>query len=751
MSKDAVSANPSDAGVYDLTIGGAGGDFDEAREPNVRPAVLARYRDLTKLRYDYPLVLADGGRGGEIVRSLSGVVDGLLQQSAPRGIEGERDRAHVLRLEQEIRALASRGTKGSLSQLWELAESNLFRRMDAAARSALKDSLARARDALMLDGEVVDCNEETPSELLTHLWSFVQDQKARQFFDKIDRLTQGLSDILKADFMKSADAHTPERLKRSVGTAYEAAFDFEAMSRVLRVAPRQDDSLPNKRRQRINSALSVFRSQKFFLRPGEHAEAVRREAPHCFVFDSCKRALDAFQDRLPEIAGLVKAMSIAELECENRYQESAHDPFFDGLDENSLTPNDLALFPSYLVCLRNADCDAAERAKLLEALCSGLPLKVLAQSDDILDHHPVWARRFSFGRQGSQLASMAVGLNSSYVLQSSSSHLYQIRERILRGMGYEGPALFSVFSGSHVPAADMPPYLRAAAAMESRAFPAFTYDPAAGADLASRFCIDDNPQAQRDWPMHHLYYEDEDHQRITEHLGFTFADFVACDRRYAGRFARVPRGKWHAGMIPVADFLELEAQTSAGKAPYVPMVDDSNVLQRLVVDDELILAARRCLEMWRSLQELGGINNSHASRLLEREKERWERERQQELEALRGQPKHEIPAPALEQETQAQKETVQAQPEEALEAPMDEPYIETPRCTTCDECIQINNRMFAYDDNKQAYIADVDAGTYRELVEAAESCQVAIIHPGKPKNPNEPDLADLIQRAEPFN
>ena len=58
--------------------------------------------------------------------------------------------------------------------------------------------------------------------------------------------------------------------------------------------------------------------------------------------------------------------------------------------------------------------------------------------------------------------------------------------------------------------------------------------------------------------------------------------------------------------------------------------------------------------------------------------------------------------------------------------------------------------MFAYDANKQAYIADINAGTYRELVEAAETCQVSIIHPGKPRNSNEPGIADLLKRAEPF-
>ena len=59
--------------------------------------------------------------------------------------------------------------------------------------------------------------------------------------------------------------------------------------------------------------------------------------------------------------------------------------------------------------------------------------------------------------------------------------------------------------------------------------------------------------------------------------------------------------------------------------------------------------------------------------------------------------------------------------------------------------------MFSYNSEKQAYIADPDAGTFRQLVEAAEGCQVSIIHPGKPRNPKEPGLEDLIARAAPFN
>ncbi|HEX9781890.1 MAG TPA: hypothetical protein VGA56_04050 [Opitutaceae bacterium] len=58
--------------------------------------------------------------------------------------------------------------------------------------------------------------------------------------------------------------------------------------------------------------------------------------------------------------------------------------------------------------------------------------------------------------------------------------------------------------------------------------------------------------------------------------------------------------------------------------------------------------------------------------------------------------------------------------------------------------------MFAYNENKQAFLADPGAGAYRDLIQAAEKCQVCIIHPGKPRNLDEPDLEELLRRAEPF-
>ena len=710
-------------------------------EPRLRPALLAAYRDLSSLRYDYPLILSADAEGGAFVRSLSGVVDHLLQEIAAPGIAGERLRQHVLRLEMRIRALASRGARGSLGALWDLASRELLRAGDEASPGLLEDSLGRARSALRVDGPVVDCGDETASEMLKHAWTSVHEQRVCATLEEIGELEAKLSDILEIDFLNSDEGRSPEHLRRSVGGRYEDAFDFDAWSRILTQSSRSSP-LPESRRRRILGALSVLGSQRFIA--SARTTGRERPSPHSFVFESCEHAMAAFRERVPEMVELVKAIAIAELEIENRYRESRHDAFFRCFDESSLGPEDLSRFPSYLICLRAKDCTAQERAVIFELLSSDLPMKVLVQSDDILSESMRADGPRAVGSGTVHLAGMAVSLGDTYVVQAASSSLYQVRDRIREGLARPGPALFSIFCGSGETLPHLPPYLRAAAATQSRAFPTFSYDPAAGPSWASRLHLDDNPQPEVDWPLETFAYQDEALQRVSEEVAFSFVDFALADQRHAGRVESVPHGEWNADMVPAWKYLELGEEEARGKVPYVLTVDADDVLHRLVVDRVLIRAARRCVERWRALQQLAGIGHSPAPQPSEGERAGGECE----AEAPREQP---APRPGASGEASAV-EVQQAVPagetEEARDA--DEPYIETPRCTTCDECTQINPRMFAYDENRQAYIADPDAGTYRELVEAAESCQVSIIHPGKPRNPREPGLPELIGRAEPF-
>lgn len=80
-----------------------------------------------------------------------------------------------------------------------------------------------------------------------------------------------------------------------------------------------------------------------------------------------------------------------------------------------------------------------------------------------------------------------------------------------------------------------------------------------------------------------------------------------------------------------------------------------------------------------------------------------------------------------------------------------EAYIDSARCTSCNECTNLNRKMFAYNADKQAYVKDAAAGTYQQLVTAAERCPVSIIHPGTPLNPREKDVEKWVKRGAKFN
>jgi hypothetical protein len=704
---------------------------------DLRPALLAPYRDLGPIRHDFPVLLVEGGSATDFARPLSGLVDAVLKDVAPRGIEGERLRRHALQLEREIRRAVDAGATGTLSELWNAAAA----RLGAREGETLEKVLSHAGGALRADGELLGCSHDMPARLITHAWKAAQRAKAGQFHADLSRLVLKLSDILRAAFSRSQAGRQPQALKASVGGPHQDAFDFDALSRIVgKGAPR--DELPAARRGRLVRTLGVLESQRFYA-PAETEPSGEGSECFDFQFDNCAAAAQAFAQRLGDVTELVKALGIAELEASGRYVEAEHDLFFDAFDAHSLSADDLARFPDYLVCIPADRNDAPENANLMGMLSSGLPVKVLVQTSDLLEDASIGTGRFAFGVRSARLATTAMGLGGMFVLQSASANLVALQTQIGRGLASREPALFSVFAGSAQPASHLPPYLTAAAAMQSRAFPAFSYDAAAGANWAARFSLENNPRRDDDWSVETLPYFDTALQRASERCAFTFADFVLCDSRHAAHFALVAPERWGADMLPVADWLALGESEAAKRIPYLLAVDGDDALQRVIVDARLMQATRRCLLLWRRLQEHGGVHDSHAERLLAVEKAAWAAE-QQPAQA---------PAPVAAGPAAPAGAAAAADAAVAAEAPAhspDEAWIETARCPSCNECQLINDRMFTYDERKQAYIKDITAGTYRQLVEAAESCQVAIIHPGKPRDPNEPGLAELLERAAPF-
>jgi hypothetical protein len=353
------------------------GKLDSVGELGLRPALFAGYRDLTKLRYDFPLVLIADGADETAAQSLSGLFDRARHEIADGadGADGERVRKHALRIEQEIRALTAQGASGPLSVLWDTAASRLSRHND----ELFQHSLRRLHAAFKVDGEVIDCDRAMPFRLFHHIWKILLDQKTRRFGKDIDKLIMKLSDILAADFVRSEAGLSAETLKAAVGASQQVAFDFDAMSRLLGDALPKTP-LPETRRRRIEWLLSVLKSQRFFATSGGNGKSVETAQPYDFIFESCAEALEAYRERLPAMTELAKAVAIAELEIEGRYDGAKHDLFFEGFGAGGLDPDELARFPDYLICIRTDDIP-----DVLKAFAAGLPAKVLVQTDDLLE------------------------------------------------------------------------------------------------------------------------------------------------------------------------------------------------------------------------------------------------------------------------------------------------------------------------------------------------------------------------------
>ncbi len=502
----------------------------------LRSAHFAPYRRLTELRYDYPLVLADGHDVHATMWSLSGLVDDLLARVAT-GDDAGRVRHHAITLEREIRVRADAGA-ARLSAAWDEAVDALLAASAGETGGEpdpeLADSLARLTAARTVDGELVTCGHDTPREVVGHLWGLVQRERERHLTARVAHLRDDLQDILDAEQASSPAGLAGDRLAASLGPVVGAELDTDALSRML-TDNRPRFALSDSRRARVQRLLDVLTTQRF-VPSGEDGTD---EAPELydFVYTDVQAALAAHRERFAATTELAKALVMAEMEADGRYREETHDALFEKWSVADLDTDTLELFPEYLVRVDAEAMTSEDSVALLEALASGLPIKALVQVNDLLRGATQQARPAEAGLSARMLASTALASGESFVMQCASSALYHARDKIVAGSSAPGAALFVVYSGEGEWLDELPHYLAAAAAIESRVFPSYAYDPGAGDTWADRFTLGCNPQPELDWPVRRITYQDDAVQRVALDVPFTAADFWACDARLVTHLA----------------------------------------------------------------------------------------------------------------------------------------------------------------------------------------------------------------------
>jgi len=766
------------------------------------PALLAPFRDSTRLRYNYPLLLLPADAKGlpqkaeAMARPLPEWLHQSLEELSP-GADGARIlKDNLPWLERHLRH--GRGEwEGPEDAAAVLAEAGQALRrhlkLDDANRERIAQDLEKLWTALPEGSQVLTYGRYAALHLLIHAVKSRVMPRRRRFQQQIEHGIRGLKSLLTIERGKSAAVLEPETTRQSVGLGGDL-FDAQVLSTVMEHG-RGTREMPEARRRRIEKALAVLQSWRpdpvlvrivYHKRPT--GEWLDRNPALTAIEDAepCVRATAEFDNQAEHLEEIFSAVRIAQLEVEGRYDATIHDPWFETFNWEAFSQDELLLVP-LVVALESADrvVDMGLRG-FSRLLSSGRPVQIMIR---IQPHNNPGDGENPFAAYRTELGYIGLAHRQAVVTQSSPARHQHLLDCYLAALEATRTSLHIINVGVRPPGRllRLNAWLVAGAGIESRAHPFFRIDPEAGDSAASRMDFSDNPQPEAPWPIHPFSYVDDSGNPVDTELAFTFADYALLIERLRNHFRLVPPGCDSDALIPIQTYLEMPGDEAYRRVPFVWAVDGAAQLHRAVVSRPLTLACLDRQNFWRTLQELAGVRNRYVERAIvaTREEERAaaakERERllaehaealaharrtaageamQRLADTLLGLDLSAPPTLGGPRPPAARPSARTAEPEPAVVAApapdaagesFDEAWIDTPLCTSCNDCTNLNPRMFVYNEEKQALLGDLQAGTFEDMVRAAELCPAHCIHPGQPWNPGEAGLEALIARAAPFN
>ncbi len=511
--------------------------------------------------------------------------------------------------------------------------------------------------------------------------------------------------------------------------------------------------------------------------------------------DSPSVAMGIFEGHMVKMAEGFKAIRIAELELDGKYNEEKDKEFFTYFDWQQFSDEEFLLCPPVVAVGGDGAMYDIGFQNLSRMMMSGKPIKVLVLDTQVYSNTGGQACTSGFTGQVSDMAQFGsaqkgkeeirkdialIGMahRTSYVLQGAISNATHLIEGFIEGLNTRRPALFNIY-GPCPPEhgiADDVAYQQSKLAVESRAYPIFRYNPDLGATPSERFDLEGNPAIDELWPTYTLDYVTELGDKESMELSLTFADFALTEARFRKQFRTAPPESWTEDMMPLVEYLELDAEEREDATPFIWAVDRENHLIRVIPAEPVVKSTEERRDFWLTLREIAQTEEAVDLTAIE------ENARQLTVKQIASGLKELVVngngtdiATLLNQEAPAMMTTVTQAPRTSQapsEAPAPEavpaaagpvaatedasgngylaPWIDVEGCTTCDECTNLNSKIFAYNDKKKAYIKDPKGGSYKDIVRAAEKCTAKVIHPGYPEDRSAKGIGKLIKRAEKF-
>lgn len=489
-------------------------------------------------------------------------------------------------------------------------------------------------------------------------------------------------------------------------------------------------------------------------------------ANHLFQ-DSPSLAMGIFEGHMSKMAEGFKTIRMAELELAGKYNEQEEKEFFTYFNWHQFTNEEWLLCPPVVAMGGDGAMYDIGFQNLSRMMASGKPIKCVIVDTQVYSNTGGQACTSGFLGQISDMAQygkaikgkeevrkeiglIAMAHRTTYVLQATMANTNQMIEGFIDGLMTKRPALFNLYTScqpEHGIGDDMGAH-QAKLAMESRAYPIFKYNPDNGITAAECFDLDGNPAMDDLWPKYKLKYMENNQEKSME-LAMTFADFAVTEARFRKHFRKAPHDTWNDKMVPLAEFIELEQDEREGLFPFIWTVDKKQHLGRILVAKPIVESCEERRDFWIMLRDIAGVNVKQAEEIDIESKVRSEivSKISQGLMKLAGGDGSAL----MGLTSDAPAETASVDKAVASNGEYMAPWLDTEDCTGCDECININPKIFKYNDAKKAFIQNPNGGPYQDIVKAAEKCTAQVIHPGKPADKSAKDIDKWIKRGEKFN
>jgi pyruvate-ferredoxin/flavodoxin oxidoreductase len=492
-------------------------------------------------------------------------------------------------------------------------------------------------------------------------------------------------------------------------------------------------------------------------------------ANHLFQ-DSPSIAMGVFQGHMTKMANGFRIIRKAELELAGKYRVQEHDEFFAHFDWQQFTEDEWLLCPPVVSIGGDGAMYDIGFQNLSRLLMTEMPIKVLVLDTQVYSNTGGQACTSGFTGQVSDMAGygkawkgkaeirkelglIAMAHRNAYVMQGSTANITHLLEGYIAGLNSRRPALFNIYTPCQPEhgIGDNASKMQSKLAVESRAYPLFRFDPDAGITFGQCCDMDGNPALDNDWPSYTLNYQDDQGNAAKMDLPVTFADFAVTEGRFLKHFRQAPRDTWNDNMLPLHEFLQQDEQDREGRYPYIWGVDKQNRLMRVMVSETLVRSCEDRRNYWRMLKSLAGLDKQvDVDAIASQLRTEMVQKLTAGLLAMAAGETDIVSSVQLPVDTAAANTPVVEQMPATAAEGNDAVWIDTPECTSCGECVQINPKIFAYNADNKAIVIDPRGGPYKDIVRAAEKCSAECIHPGAPFNRNEKNLDKLIKRAEKY-